>query len=524
MIKNPLCFFLLTALFFTVSVSAQPELDTTFRSTGKAYIQFTASGMTQDAVVQPDNKIVLLGSCTTLNLGSVPFCLIRLNADGTFDTTFGAGQGNLGYVFTKINGFNSVPNSTTGVALQNDGKIVVTGSVAFISSQIAILRYNADGSLDSSFGTGGIVVTPVNGSDLANKLLIQPDGKVVVVGYSSSSSNYRQFVTRYLPNGTPDNSFGAGGVATFSFQGNLTSGLSVALQPDGKILTGGSTTNSISDPNPTPTFLITRLNSNGSLDASFDGDGFKSIPSPTNIYPERGIVALAVQGDGKILALGDTNFLYRFNPDGSFDTSFDNDGSRAALNGNADAYDLVVTPSGKITVVGSPAISTDFPNIYYRVARYLSDGSPDTSFSGDGFLDIDIQETPVDGATAAALDQQGRLVIGGRSAFGSIRNSPWTTPFFSAARLLTQPSQNVGFSGRVTDSDGKPVVNAYMTLTRDSEIIGYSRTNHFGYFRFANVPSSQTYTLSTRSKNLNYYDRRVLVDGEIANFLVVGGK
>jgi len=523
MIKNLLCFLLLTGLFLTVSVSAQPELDTTFRSTGKAYLQFTASGMTQDMVVQPDKKIVLVGNCTNINLGTVPFCLIRLNADGTFDTTFGAGQGNLGYVYTKINGFNANLNTTTGIALQNDGKIVVTGSVNSITSHLAILRYNPDGSLDSSFGTAGIVTAPVNGNSLANKLLIQPDGKIVVVGNSGPAFEFRQFVTRYLPNGTPDNSFGTGGVVTIDIPSNFTSGIAVAQQPDGKILAGGATSNSPQGPNPTTAFLVTRLNANGSLDTSFDGDGFKNIASDTNIFPDRGIVALAVQSDGQILALGGTNLLFRFNPDGSPDTTFDSDGSRSALNGDSDAYDLVVTPGGKITVVGSPVISTNFPNIYYRVARYLPNGAPDTSFSGDGFLDIDIPES-LDGATAAALDPQGKLVIGGRSAFGSTVRAPWTTPLFSAARLMSQPAQNVGFSGRVTDSGGKPVANAYITLIKDSEIIGYSRTNPFGYFRFANVPSNQTYTLATYSKGLNYYERRVLVDSEITNFLVVGGR
>jgi uncharacterized delta-60 repeat protein len=523
MIKNFLCFLLLTGLFFIVSVSAQPELDTTFRTTGKTLLSFTASGTTQDIVVQPDNKILLTGNCQSITLGSIPFCIIRLNADGFFDTTFGAGQGNSGYVFTQISGFSAVNGSTTGLALQNDGKIVVTGSVASISSQLVILRYNSDGGLDSSFGTAGIVRTTVNGNDLANKLLIQPDGKIVVVGYSGSSSNFRQFITRYLTNGTPDNSFGNSGVVTLDIPGNLTSGLSIALQPDGKIVTGGAMSTLPGAPNPTTSFLVTRLNANGSPDTTFDGDGFKSIVSGTNFFPLHGIVALAVQSDGQILALGETNLLYRFNPDGSPDTSFDNDGSRTALNGSSDSFDLAVTPSGKITVVGSPVISGNFPNIYFRTARYLSNGSPDTSFSNDGFLDIDI-DSSLDGATATAFDEQGRFLIGGRSSFGSIMNAPRINPLFSVARLVPQPAQNVGLSGRVTDSGGKPVAGAHLKLTGDSAIIGYGRTNHFGYFHFANVPSNQTYTLSTYSKGLNYYDRRVLVDGEIANFLVVGAK
>jgi uncharacterized delta-60 repeat protein len=448
--------------------------------------------------------------------------VIRLNADGTFDSTFGTAQGNSGFVWVRGIGFDTAPLGSAGVALQNDGKIVVASNTPVSSaSQAALIRFNSDGSMDSSFGTSGIVRTTVNGNDLANKVLIQPDGKILAVGTSGNSTNYKQIIIRYLPNGTPDSSFGSGGAVTINIPGNLTSGLSIAQQPDGKIITGGSM--STDGGSPTSYFLVTRLLSSGSPDTSFDGDGFKSIVSGTNLFPGRGVPAVAVQSDGQILALGDTNILYRFNPDGSPDLTFDTDGSRPALDGTSDSHDLIVIPSGKITVVGTPNVPANFPNLNFRVARYLSGGAPDTSFSTDGFLDIDL-DSSVDGADSAALDPQGRLVIGGRTTYGGMVNAPWINAQFSAARLLAQPTQNVGFSGRVTDSGGKPVVNAYISLSNASGIIGYSRTNPFGYFRFASVPSSQTYTLSTYSKNLNYYERRVLVDGEISNFWVVGGK
>jgi hypothetical protein len=88
--------------------------------------------------------------------------------------------------------------------------------------------------------------------------------------------------------------------------------------------------------------------------------------------------------------------------------------------------------------------------------------------------------------------------------------------------LIATPTQNVGFSGRVIKPDGKPVLNAFITLKLGSEIIGYGRTNPFGYFHFKNIQSNQTYTLSTNAKNLNFTDRSVLVDDEIANYLIVG--
>ncbi len=517
--KNLSCFLLLIGFFFNTYVLAQPELDTTFASTGKTILQFATVGMTQDMLVQPDNKIILVGSCFNINLGSYPICLIRLNENGSFDTTFGGVHGNTGYVFSI---FPGIGGPTKGIALQNDGKIVVitTGTVNSAPG-IAIIRYNSNGSLDSSFGTGGISNTPISGIAQANKVIIQPDGKIVVVGFTGTS-NYQQFVARYLPNGTLDISFGSGGIAPINIPGNLTAGLSIALQDDGKILTGGAMATMPNDPNPSTAYLLTRLNRNGSPDTTFDGDGFKSVVAGINLVPQRGFSSIAVQTDGRIVALGDTNILYRFNSDGSLDTSFDTDGSRPALNGSSDAYDLVVTPSGKITVVGNPSITPNFPNIDYRVARYLPNGSPDPNFSGDGFLDINFDSGSVDRATAVALDTQGRIAIGGRTSYGGIVNAPWSQAQFSVTRLLAQPSQNVGFSGRVINSDGTPIQNAFITLKNGSEIIGNARTNPFGYFRFKNVQSNQTYTISTRAKGLNFTNRIVLVDDEITNYTIIG--
>jgi uncharacterized delta-60 repeat protein len=280
----------------------------------------------------------------------------------------------------------------------------------------------------------------------------------------------------------------------------------IALQPDGKIVTGGKA-------------AVTRLNSNGSFDTTFDGDG-----TVNTFAPGVDIVAVDVQSDGRIIALGfGNNTLYRSNSDGSPDTSFNGTGSRQALNGPRDQpFDLIVTPSGKINVAGNPNISDNFPNIFFRYARYLPNGSPDTTFSDDGYLDVNFISYTAEGATAVTIDRQGRLIAGGRASNGSIVRAPWNNPQFATNRLLASPAQNVGFTGRVTETNGRGIANAYITLKNGAEVIGYSRTNPFGYFRFANVPTNITYTLSTVSKNLSFYDRNVLVDDTIENYLIVG--
>jgi uncharacterized delta-60 repeat protein len=286
------------------------------------------------------------------------------------------------------------------------------------------------------------------------------------------------------------------------------------------------------DPNPSNSFLLARLNRDGTLDTTFDGDGLQIISSgvATSGFYYGIFRSVAVQSDGRILALGYTDLLFRFNSDGSLDTSFDGDGKRVVFGtnipifgANSETFDLMVTPSGKITVVGNPSTMVDFPDPKYIIARYLPTGSPDTSFSSDGFLSFGVG-SGWSGALTVAPDSKGRTVIGGRTSTNATRFNPWSTPLFSAARLIASPAQNVRFSGRVMNSDGKPVINGFVTLTKDSETVAVGRTNPFGYFNFKNIPNNQTYQLSTRAKSMNFNDQSVLVDDTITNFLVVGNQ
>ena len=523
MIRNLSLFLLFTCIFFSTFVLAQTELDSTFNSTGTSIITAGSTGTTQDMVVQPDNKAVFVGSCD--NVGPVyPFCLFRVNEGGTFDQSFDDGQGHPGVVLTAFPG-NPTSAGIGGIALQNDGKLVGAG---YGGGQIVLVRYNSNGTLDTSFATNGILQSNMVANATVAKILIQPDGKYVVVG-SSGSSTFTQYVARFLPDGTPDASFGSGGVTLINIAANQTIGLSIALQADGKIVTGGGAVTLPGDPNPLSSFLLARLNRDGTLDTTFDGDGLKIISSGAQSTFFYGIFrSLAVQSDGRILALGATDILFRFNTDGSLDTTFDGDGSRVVFGTsipiygpNSETFDLTVTPGGKITVVGNPSTTVDFPDPKYIIARYLPTGAPDASFSGDGFLSFGVG-SGWSGALTVAPDSKGRTVIGGRTSNFATRFNPWNTPLFSAARLIASPTQNVGFSGRVMNSDGKPVINGFVTLTKDSETIAVGRTNPFGYFNFKNIPTNQTYTLSTRAKNLNFNTQSVLVDDAITNFLIIG--
>ncbi len=514
--------FLFICILLIGNVAAQPEVDTTFGGGG---FRLNNNGAIADIAVQPDGKVLTLGGCNSqLPYGFFTFCIYRINDNGSPDPTFGDFSfGTFGFVLTRVPGIDRDSESfSSSIVVQNDNKILAVGFAKISAAgHLVFARYKSDGVPDSTFGTDGIKIIPINGRPL--KLVIQPDGKFLVVGYLGTFPDSQHFVARYLTNGTPDPSFGSNGISTLTVPGNSTRGFTVALQPDGKVLTGGALSTLPGDPNPSKSYLLTRLNRDGSPDTTFDDDGYRTIPFTS--VNSSGFIAIALQTDGRILALGFLNILYRFNPNGSLDTSFDGDGSREALNGDfgrSDVSDLVVTPSGKITVVGFPTyFFNGFVPINYRIARYLPDGSPDTSFSNDGFLDIDATPASHDGATAVATDNRGRVIIGGLSATGVI-SDPWRDGSFSMLRLTASPVQNVGISGRIVNLDGRPVANASVTLQSGVTTMKQGRTNQFGYFNFQNVESGQTYNVSVKSKGLVFNDRSLLVDDAISNLTIFG--
>jgi uncharacterized delta-60 repeat protein len=511
-------FVLLSVIFCCGYAFAQPELDTSYGTTGSRVVGTSFTFSPQDLVIQPDKKSIAVSWCRNTSTQIFQFCLVRLNENGSLDTTFDEGSpfSEPGSALLQVPGSDTnALGSGYGLILLENGKILAIGSATLAGQEKPVMvRYNSNGMQDAAFGTNGVLTFPMNARFA--KGLLQPDGKIIIAGEGGTFPNNYQFVARFSADGAVDNAFGENGFRTISIQGKGTRGTSIALQPDGKIIAGGAAWD-LTVPN-VHSYLVSRVNSNGSLDTSFDDDGYKIISltgTGTNY-----ISAVALQPDLRIVALGYKNHLYQLNADGSFDNGFDGDGARFALTGIAESSDLTVTASGRITVAGFPSFMPGNYPIVPRLARYLPNGSPDTSFSGDGFLDITQNVLAEHGADRIKFDSIGRLVIAGRAA-NSV-DFPWQNAVYTTTRLSAPPVQNVGFNGRVTDINGKPVINAYLALKLGAQTIAYARTNPFGYYRFANVQTNQTYTLSTYSKRLSYYDRTILVDNEVANFRIIG--
>ena len=278
----------------------------------------TAFAYAANAVaLQEDGKIVAAGGACGLDCEFGAFALARYNPDGSLDATFGTG----GTVTTAV---GTAYNVARAIALQGDGKIVAAGSAA--NSFFALARYNPDGSLDATFGMGGKVTMAVGyyAGDPANAVVLQRDGKIVAGGYAFNGDNVSNFaLARYNPDGRLDTTFGTGGTVTTSAANSNADywGTAILLQGDGKIVTAGWVEF---------TFALARYNPDGSLDATFGTGGtVTTIVSTDSSEHNDSANALALQRDGKIVAAGAsgtggfTQFaLARYNPDGSLDATF----------------------------------------------------------------------------------------------------------------------------------------------------------------------------------------------------------
>ena len=318
--------------------------------------------------LQADGKILVAGE------SYYDFALVRYNADGSLDTSFDSD----GIVKTD---FSNSYDGGTSVTLQANGKILVAG---VSNSQFALARYNSDGSLDTSFSGDGKVTTNF-GSEYyyvsANAVTVLANGKILVAGTSGASSDSNFTLIRYNANGSLDTSFDSDGIVITNTASTLDYGYSVAVQANGKILLAG-TSNNYDDRQYE--FALLRYNSNGSLDTSFDGDGIVLTDFGANNY---GIgYSVTTQADGKILVAGTSEedfALVRYNSNGSLDTGFDGDGKVTTDLGSISdsGRSVTIQNDGKILIAG---YSNNGANIDFALVRYNSDGSLDASFDGDG--------------------------------------------------------------------------------------------------------------------------------------------
>jgi uncharacterized delta-60 repeat protein len=371
-------FYASVAFLFSLSCFGQAgSLVTSFGTNGRVQTSFSSS---QDyalaLVIQSDGKLVAGG--TSLFSGNQDFSLARYNTDGTLDLTFSSD----GKQTTAIGTGSDIINA---MALQADGKIIAVGETVVGSTYMAaIARYNTDGTLDASFsGDGKHTVTLGTRNAYAYAVAVQPDGKILVAGYTFQPGTVDFTVFRFLSDGTLDPSFSGDGIATVDYASTLDNAYAMVLQPDGKILLAG---------NGGANFMLARLNSNGSMDTGFDGDG-----KVVTIFTEGAkLNAIALQADGKIVAVGQRSFydwvmdrtvydgaVARYTSTGQLDATFNGTGQVTLDLGsdNDNIRSVKLQNDGKIMLCATG-------NMNFTLARLQTNGTLDNSFDGDGKVSI----------------------------------------------------------------------------------------------------------------------------------------
>jgi uncharacterized delta-60 repeat protein len=395
---------LLIALPSLPVMAAGGDLDTSFDGDGRAFAGASGSVHANAVAVQDDGKIVVGGFATGSGM-----VLGRFNANGTVDNSFGT------------NGVEFVGTGDQGraMAIQSDGKILLAGD-AYVdhggdeNPDLAVARFNSDGSLDPTFGTGGMVTTDINGSNnWANAIALQSDGRIVLAGNGLGSNHQSDnfAVARYNADGTLDTSFSSDGWLTTDFKNESEDiAYGVAIQADGLIVVSGESSGSDIK------FAVARYTSTGGRDNTFSGDGRVTTAVATGthdfgravvIQPNRRIVV-----GGYAYGNNQEDFaLVRYRTDGTLDLDFSGDGKLTTSFGQEYGFERVRSlriQSSDRRIVAGGSSQSDF-----ALARYNTNGSLDTSFSTDGKLRIDMFDQ--DEGNGVALQADGRILIAGTS-------------------------------------------------------------------------------------------------------------
>ena len=482
--------------------AAESDIDLSFNGQGFVVTNHDEVDQVDDIVIQPDGKIVAVGHTGFIRESDGAFLRLmvaRYNTDGSLDPYFGNG----GIVITDV----GPSMKGMSVALQADGKIVVaSGSDAnFVGPRIALVRYNTDGSLDNTFGFGGIALESIRRPVRIKDLAIRSDGKFLVTGEGRSedrrSETFVAILVLFEEFGFLDFTFGDIGVLQVVPTGStaplMVTANDLALQTDDKIVVAG-----VCQRDSAPSFCLSRHNSDGSLDNTFHGNGV--VVTHFDSFSAGGAAkSVRIQPDGKIVAAGETVIdpigsvpaLARFNTDGFLDSSFGSNGNGTEVsfeNANLRLESLALKPSGKIVIVGE-AVNPPFVPIRSAMATAF--------YSADGIRQ-DVLTTPIgerSAATAVAVEPDGRVVVGGCGNFSTeggftlgdfalVRYGPNDPPIVSItgppSGSLIAVNTPVDFFGTVIDDSGPPVVEWSFESTAGTVVVpaswnfGFIHTTH----------------------------------------------
>ena len=397
---------LLLLVLASPALAAAGDLDPTFGSSGTVT---TSVGPGDDVLVavaiQPSDQKILAVGYTASGSGD-NWLVIRYNPNGTLDATFGSG----GIVTTS---FGSGTDHAHAVAIDANGNIVVAGySDNGTSHDFAVARYTTAGALDATYGNAGVTTTSLGaGDDEINAMAIDSNGNAVVAGQTLVGLNNQFALARYTTTGVLDSSFGSAGMVNTDIGSGSDAANAVVIQGDGNIVAAGRANNGVDRD-----FALVRYNASGSIDTSYGVSGKRT----TALGPGDDVIqAITLDGNGDVVAAGvsdsgvDLDFaLARYTTSGSLDATFGGGGTTTTNIGHNDtAYGVAVQGDGKIVVSGT-AGSSDF-----GVARYTSGGVLDGGFGTAGIVYTQVSPFGSNGF-ATTLQADGSIVVVG-DAYGT---------------------------------------------------------------------------------------------------------
>lgn len=401
-------------LFLSYSAAAQPgTLDQTFDSNGIVTTFFASNDSDGEAIVEQTDNKVVLVG-TSDSPNSQSLRVLRYESDGQIDVTFGTGGSVL---------LSNTESVGRAVVMQPDGKILVAGSaVGLNDNDMIVARLNSDGTFDTSFGTSGIALIDAgNGENLCESMVLQADGKIVLGGSAFNGNDADMLIVRLNNDGTIDATFGTAGAVFIDKDTEDNVGEFIQLQGDGKIVLAG--THYVSGSGD---FMVARVNADGTMDSGFGTNG---VVTSDVVLGNDESSGCALQTDGKIVVHGTAVInvgpsstedfcTIRYNTDGSLDSGFGTAGivtTALGTDGEAAGTSVAVTVNGQIVVAGDALVNGESQ---FAMARYMADGTLDGTFGTGGkvLTEIGPNEDLCNGMT---LQADGQILLAGESDAGN---------------------------------------------------------------------------------------------------------
>jgi len=439
---------------------------------------------------------------------------VALSQAGTLDLSFG----DSGFVKTRTAALGS--EEAHSLQIQNDGKIISAGTVYHYGyiADFLLTRYKIDGRLDSAFGVDGKVISDFGDYEDGASVAIQPDGKIVIAGYTGENLPSDFLIARYRNNGEADSSFGNNGTTIVDFQ-NIDRATAIAIQADGKIVVAGCSYDNIFQANGD--IAVVRLDANGEPDSTF-GENGKILRASETAQED---CSLAIQKDGKIITAGNSRgdfILLRFETNGKIDSSFGTDGEAITDFGDNDWIEsIALQDDGKIVATGI----SGYQNAV--LARYLQTGLLDSAFKNGKILTSGYGSV----GSSVAIQQDGKIIVGGYL---------WVDNYDCYMLRFDQDGtadSSFGAAGKVFSDFGHYDLFYSVAIQNDAKIVAAGYTGHYllaARYNADGVLASGTVNLkaslvgnnvnvewtAVNETNVSQYNVERSVDGKI--FITIG--